>query len=209
MQWLNWDYMKGEHMKTVDYYRDLPYRIVLRKDDDGEWIARVEELPGCTAHGATKAEAIENLEEIQALWIEDAIAAGDLIPEPATEDLPSGKWLQRVPKSLHRKVSQLAKGEGVSLNQLVTSILAEAVGRRLESAVSVKLPHPTALLWSLDSQQSVKDEWNLPDWERGFHLNVLEALAHTVSALPNCISESDFRVIERAQKKQLSAKTAS
>ena len=45
------------------------------------------------------------------------------------EDLPSGKWLQRVPRTLHLKLSALAKREGISLNQLVVSILAEAVGR--------------------------------------------------------------------------------
>jgi len=195
-------------MKTAEYYRDLPYRIVLKKDDEGAWIARVEELPGCTAHGATKAEAIENLDEVQSAWIEDAIAAGDAIPEPAAEELPSGKWLQRVPRSLHMKVSELAKREGVSLNQLVTSILAEAVGRRLEPLANVK--HAAELLWSFDpSEQPAKNEWSLPEWRHGSHMNLVEALAHTVSGLPNHISELDFRVIERAQKKQLSAKASS
>jgi antitoxin HicB len=201
--------MKVEDMKTAEYYRDLPYRILLTKDDEGDWIARVEELPGCTAHGATKAEAIENLEEVQSLWIEDATAAGDVIPEPAMEELPSGKWLQRVPKSLHRKVSELARNEGVSLNQLVTSILAEAVGQRLEP-VGSNLHHTEELLWSLHgSLQPMRAEWNLPEWKPSFSLSFDEAIAHTISALPNCMSESDFRVIERAQKKQLSAKAAS
>jgi antitoxin HicB len=204
--------MKVEHMKTAEHYRDLPYKIVLRKDDDGDWIARVEELPGCTAHGATKAEAIESLEEVQSLWIEDAIAAGDPIPEPVAEEALSGKWLQRVPRSLHRRVSELAKNEGVSLNQLVTSVLAEAVGRRLEPVRSIGLPHTAELLWSLwpadPTPLSTKGEWNLPEWKHGLPLDLAEAIAQTVSALPNCMSEDDFRVIERAQKKQLSAKAS-
>jgi antitoxin HicB len=202
--------MKVEDMKTAEYYRDLPYRIVLKKDDEGAWVARVEELPGCTAHGSTKAEAIENLEEVQAVWIEDAIAAGDAIPEPTTEELPSGKWLQRVPRSLHMKVSELAKREAVSLNQLVTSILAEAVGRRFEPLANVKISHAAEPLWSFDfSEQSAKSEWSLPEWRHDSHMNLVEALAHTVSGLPNHISELDFRAIERAQKKQLSAKASS
>ena len=199
-------------MKTAEEYRDLPYKIVLRKDDEGDWIARVEELPGCTAHGATKAEAIANLEEVQSLWIEDAIAAGDPIPEPAAEESLSGKWLQRVPRSLHRKVSELAKNERVSLNQLVTSVLAEAVGRRLEPVQGIRLPHTTELLWSLWPTEplplSVKGEWNLPEWKHGLPVNLADAIAQAVSALPNSISEDDFRVIERAQKKQLSAKAS-
>jgi antitoxin HicB len=115
--------------RNLDYYRSLPYGITLRKDEEGDWVARIEELPGCTAHGGTQAEALEKLEEVKTAWIEDAIESGDGIPEPkASEELPSGKWLQRVPKSLHKSLTEMAKTEGVSLNQFVTTILAEAVG---------------------------------------------------------------------------------
>lgn len=47
-----------------------------------------------------------------------------------TEDLPSGRWVQRVPRTLHRDLIRLAERERVSLNQLVTSLLSEAVGAR-------------------------------------------------------------------------------
>jgi antitoxin HicB len=115
--------------KNLDYYRGLPYGIMLRKDEEDDWVARVEELPGCTAHGGTQADALEKLEEVRTAWIEDAIESGDGIPEPkASEELPSGKWLQRVPRSLHKSLTDLAKREGVSLNQFVTTVLAEAVG---------------------------------------------------------------------------------
>ncbi len=40
----------------------------------------------------------------------------------------SGKFVVRVPKSLHRKLSELAEQEGVSLNQWINTVLAEAVG---------------------------------------------------------------------------------
>jgi antitoxin HicB len=64
-------------------------------------------------------------------WLEDALASGAAIPEPRiAEKLPSGKWLQRVPRSLHKKLVEMADREEISLNQLVTSILSEAVGRR-------------------------------------------------------------------------------
>ena len=126
--------MKNEVMKKRDYYRSLPYGITLRKDEDSDWVARIVELPGCTAHGGTQAEALKNLDEVMEVWLEDALATGSEIPEPRiTEKLPSGKWLQRVPRSLHRKLVELADREGVSLNQLVTSVLSEAVGRRSSS----------------------------------------------------------------------------
>src|SRR5688572_213155 len=116
-------------------YLDLPYTKTVRRDEEGDFVARVLELPGCVADGATEAEALEALAEAQALWIEDAIQAGHQVPEPAPDDdsLPSGKWLQRVPRTLHQSLVALAEFEGVSLNQLVTTVLSEAVGRRSAS----------------------------------------------------------------------------
>jgi len=108
----------------------LPYTIILRRDKKDEiFVARVEELSGCSAHGDTEQEAFSNLRDNMEVWIGDCIESGDAVPEPTEEiALPSGKWLQRVPRSLHLKLIHLAKEEGVSLNQLVTSALAEAVG---------------------------------------------------------------------------------
>ena len=48
------------------------------------------------------------------------------MPAPAS----LGQWRQRVPRSLHEKLKIRAAQEGVSLNALVTSVLAEAVGKR-------------------------------------------------------------------------------
>ena len=206
--------MKTEVTKNLEYYLGLAYGIVLRKDEDGDWIARVEELPGCTAHGSNRSEALENLEEVQRAWIEDALAAGDSVPEPqATEHVPSGKWLQRVPRSLHKKLAELAKKEGVSLNQLATSILAEALGRRYEPSRSLMHSEAADLLWFSTPQGSSKAEWNLVQ-VKASDLDVVPALAATVSSLPNTMSELDFsrmskfdfKVTERARKKELAHK---
>jgi antitoxin HicB len=42
----------------------------------------------------------------------------------------SGKFVARVPKSVHAKLVARAKAEGVSLNTLVLTFLAEGLGRR-------------------------------------------------------------------------------
>ena len=118
-------------MKDIHYYFSLPYTVVVRRDEEGDYVARIDELPGCSTHGENPQDALENLKEVQKAWIEDCLEQGDPIPEPDMEEsLPSGKWLQRVPRSLHRELGRLAKREKVSLNQLVTSILSEAVGAR-------------------------------------------------------------------------------
>ncbi len=115
--------------KCLKYYLDLPYTEVLRRDDEGDFVAKVEELQGCVAHGGTRQDALDSLEKMKKLWLEDALENGGRIPEPVAEEvLPSGKWVQRVPRSLHRKLVSLAKRENTSLNQLVVSILSTHVG---------------------------------------------------------------------------------
>lgn len=42
----------------------------------------------------------------------------------------SGQWRQRVPKSLHTRLVERARREGVSLNSLVATLLAEGIGRK-------------------------------------------------------------------------------
>jgi antitoxin HicB len=200
--------MKTEVTKNLQYYCNLPYGIVLRKDEEGDWVARIEELSGCTAHGKSRNDALDNLEEVQVAWIEDALSAGDVIPEPqASEGLPSGKWLQRVPRSLHRKLASLAKQEGVSLNQLATSILAEAIGRRYEPARALLHSQHAETLWSYCMPQgSSKAEWHLQQAAPSSGMNIIDVLTASVSALPSQIVETNFKVIKRASKEDLAYK---
>src|SRR5437763_4618014 len=137
--------MKTDRLRRLNDYLKLPYTVVLRPDEDGVWIARVEELEGCVAHGSTQAEALAVVEEMKTAWIEDALEAGDPIPVPEQEEnLPSGKWLQRVPRTLHKKLVDFAKKEQVSLNQLVTSMLAEAIGSKPEAKRTSRSIHTGA-----------------------------------------------------------------
>jgi len=41
---------KPETRKSAVYYMNLPYATVLRLDEEGDFIARVQEFPGCSAH---------------------------------------------------------------------------------------------------------------------------------------------------------------
>jgi antitoxin HicB len=194
--------------KDLDYYRELPYGVTLRRDEQGDWIARIEELQGCIAHGKERTEALENLEDVQSAWIEDAIAAGDAIPEPEPreEGLPSGKWLQRVPRSLHRKLAELAKREGVSLNQLTTSMLAEAAGRRYGSVSALVGRHTCEASNPIDAiyfEQEV--EWQVQVLKQGKRyvqaMKDMDILATTsAAALPTQISEFALKGMERAIK---------
>ena len=76
-------------------------------------------------------EAILNGQDAVKCWIEVAKSVGREIPKPSSDKLPSGKWIQRVPKSLHAKLITEAKREGVSLNTLVTSLIASGLNVNL------------------------------------------------------------------------------
>lgn len=134
-------------VKDISYYLSLPYTTVLRRDEEGDIVARIEELQGCVSHGANETEALINLASLKELWLKDALENNEDIPEPQEcEALPSGKWVQRVPKSLHLKLTKAARAEGVSLNQMVTSILSQQVtSRALLNAINT-LAHRTATL---------------------------------------------------------------
>jgi antitoxin HicB len=119
-------------MRTLDEYLELPYSIVVVHDvdEDGNsgWVAEVEELPGCISQGRTPQEAVERVREAMRDWIAVALEDGVPIPEPRTAEDFSGRFLVRIPASLHADLVRNADREGVSLNQFVTSALAGAVG---------------------------------------------------------------------------------
>ena len=61
----------------------LPYHRVISGDDEQGYLGEVPELPGCLTAGETAAEALANLTEALAAWLESALKNGIAIPEPA------------------------------------------------------------------------------------------------------------------------------
>ena len=103
---------------------------VLPEAEGGGYLIEYPDLPGCMSDGETIQEVIENGREAVRSWIETAKAHGDEIPALGSSSTSSGRWVQRVPKSLHTRLAQRAEHEGVSLNALVISLLAEGLGRK-------------------------------------------------------------------------------
>ncbi|MEM9996843.1 MAG: type II toxin-antitoxin system HicB family antitoxin [Bacteroidota bacterium] len=65
----------------------MRYRVLIETDEDGVFTATVPSLPGCIADGTTRTEALANVKEAVALYIESLDAHGDPIPPPITEDV--------------------------------------------------------------------------------------------------------------------------
>lgn len=107
-------------MDEVKNYMELPYNYIVQpiKDESGVYYyARVLELDGCQSTGETFEEAYQNLKEAMQGWIETKLEAGLNIPLPVGYEDFSGKFVVRIPKTLHYQLSIEAEKEGVSLNQ--------------------------------------------------------------------------------------------
>lgn len=119
--------------KTLTYYQNLPYSIEIKQDSSDPlhpvWFAQVKELPGCITEADSFNEVGEMIQDALAVWVQGSLDAGLPIPEPQPEQVYSGKFSLRLPKSLHRDLALLAKQDGSSLNQYVTSVLSRNAGR--------------------------------------------------------------------------------
>jgi predicted RNase H-like HicB family nuclease len=56
--------------------------IIFWSDEDRAFVADVPELPGCMAHGQTRMEALQNVEDAADLWLEAALETGRTVPQP-------------------------------------------------------------------------------------------------------------------------------
>jgi antitoxin HicB len=118
--------------KTLEYYMSLPYQIEIYPEPDGSgYTAVIPELPGCMTCADTIDELWEMIDEAKMGWLEVSLEDGDYIPEPAPVEVQeySGKFVVRMPTSLHCQLVNRAKQEETSLNQLVVMILADGMGR--------------------------------------------------------------------------------
>ncbi|HEX5706309.1 MAG TPA: type II toxin-antitoxin system HicB family antitoxin [Pyrinomonadaceae bacterium] len=65
----------------------MKYRVLIEQDEDGVFVAEVPSLPGCISQGETREQAVENIKEAIALYLESLAAHDEPIPPPITEEL--------------------------------------------------------------------------------------------------------------------------
>jgi predicted RNase H-like HicB family nuclease len=126
-------------------YDLVEYPIKLRQvisNNKKIWIAEHPDLPGCITHGNTKAEALLNLEDAKQAWIYDCIVDGKTVPDPeVTKEIEefSGKFVVRLPRELHSKITKMAESNYASLNQQILYMLSVALGEEKTNEVFNKL----------------------------------------------------------------------
>ncbi len=106
-------------MQVEDYIK-LPYTRIIQEinDESGHYFyGRIMELDGCQSTGDTLDELYNNLNEALEGYIETKLENNLEIPRPANQEDYSGKFMVRIPKSLHMRLELEAEREGVSLDQ--------------------------------------------------------------------------------------------
>jgi predicted RNase H-like HicB family nuclease len=63
----------------------MKYRVLIERDEEGVYVAEVPALPGCVSQGQTRKEAVANVKEAIAAYLESLESYGDPNPPPFTE----------------------------------------------------------------------------------------------------------------------------
>lgn len=95
-------------------------------DEGGGYMVSFPDLPGCIADGTTIDEAISEAHDAFEAWVMAEQEDKGKLPLPKTY---SGQYVQRIPRSLHRQLAKRAENEGVSLNQLTATLLAQGLAQ--------------------------------------------------------------------------------
>ena len=116
--------MKTRQRLTLDQYLRLSYPFNVIAPEEGGFVVVFPDLPGCMTQVESADEIGPMAEDARRLWIEVEYESGSDIPLPSQAPEYSGRFNVRIPKSLHQRLAETAEREGVSLNQLVLSLLS-------------------------------------------------------------------------------------
>ena len=111
-------------MKFEDYSLDIS---PIPKEEGGGFLVTISDLPGCVADGETMEEAIAEARDAFQAWTMAELEDKSELPAPK---IYSGQFVQRIPKTLHMRLAKRAASEGVSLNQLAATLLAQGLADR-------------------------------------------------------------------------------
>ena len=65
----------------------MRYRVLIDQDENGVYVAEVPALPGCISQGKTGSEAIDNIKEAIAAYLDSLQAHGEPVPPSISEEV--------------------------------------------------------------------------------------------------------------------------
>src|SRR3990172_1559029 len=109
-------------LRETDKYT---YRVMW-SDEDNEYIGLCAEFRGLSWLAASPEDALKGIRSTVRKCVKDLVQTGESVPQAITTKKFSGKFMVRVPPELHRQLAVKAAEEGVSLNRVVSSKLAQS-----------------------------------------------------------------------------------
>ena len=94
-------------------------------EEGGGYLVTLPDLPGCIADGETIDTAVAEARDAFTAWAMAKREDKGELPAPKTY---SGQFVRRIPKTLHMRLAKRAASEGVNLNQLAATLLAQGLG---------------------------------------------------------------------------------
>jgi hypothetical protein len=114
--------------KNLDYYLNLPYTITVKRLDDGDYFAQYADI-GLTKNnlmagwGKNEAEAISDLKEAFACYVESALQSEEIIYEPIDENAKVRINLT-IPKGVLNAIDAITNNRSAWLSELARKALA-------------------------------------------------------------------------------------
>ena len=65
----------------------MKYRVIIEQDEDGVFVAKVPALPGCISQGASRTEAMKNIQQAIEAYLESLKAHDEPIPPSIEEEV--------------------------------------------------------------------------------------------------------------------------
>ena len=65
----------------------MRYRVLIKQDEDGVYVAEVPVLPGCISQGRTRGEVLDNIKEAIAGYLESLEAHSEPAPPSISEEV--------------------------------------------------------------------------------------------------------------------------
>jgi predicted RNase H-like HicB family nuclease len=62
----------------------MPFTVQVAQEEDGRWLAEVQELPGVMSYGQTKQQAIERVQALSLRVLADRLQHGESLPPVGT-----------------------------------------------------------------------------------------------------------------------------
>jgi antitoxin HicB len=108
---------------------DYPFEVrPLAEEEGGGYLVSFPDFAECISDGETIEEALANGRDALKATIAALKARKLPVPAPNSGGVASGKFVARVPKTVHAQLATRARAEGVSLNTLVLTFIAQGLG---------------------------------------------------------------------------------